>query len=162
MWKSSGQQGAAGLGGGSHRAASGAAPPGLRALGLLLVLLSLVLPLAPGRGLAQPQVEPAALVGVWRGYERTGEMVVWGEMILHANGRFQKAFAMGPARAFQSGDWQATGQWVRFVPTDYEPKVYLGVAQAPPPPETWTVHRFDGRVIDASVGYTVMHYERVQ
>jgi hypothetical protein len=132
------------------------------ALGVVAGLLALVLALVPERGAAQAGLEPAALVGVWHGAERTGDLVVLGELILHPGGQYQRAFAVAHLQGFQSGRWELAANWLRFVPTDYEPKVYLGIPQAPPPSETWVVHRFDGRVIEATVGMTAIRYERVR
>ena len=50
---------------------------------------------------------------------------------------------------FQSGIYQVQGNWIHFEPTDYEPKVYLGIAQAMPPSETWVVDMFTGSYIHA-------------
>lgn len=117
---------------------------------------------AAGGGAAAQALSEADLVGVWRGQERTQGMTIAGEVIFFPDGTYQRTAVLGQLMTAQSGIYRTAENWVHFQPQDYEPKVYLGIPQYPPPSETWVVDGFDGRHIHATVGITEISYDRVQ
>ena len=127
----------------------------------MIALAAALLIGATGAG-AQQALDPGQLVGVWQGYEQTGDLVILAEVQFFDNFTYQKVVTVAGAYAFQSGEWSLAGNWLHFVPTDYEPKEVAGIRQHPPPSETWVVQHFDERGLIANVGYTQMNYQRVQ
>lgn len=86
------------------------AAPRSRGGGRLLAPVALLLGVALG-GFARGQgaLDPAALVGVWRGVERTGALVISGAMILHPNGLSRRDPTLAHPRTFHGGRWEAAG-----------------------------------------------------
>lgn len=115
-----------------------------------------------GAAMAQQALRAADLVGVWRGYDRTGEMVIASEVIFFADGHYQRVNVLGQLMNYVTGDYRLAGNWVHFQPTDYEPKVYLGIPQYAPPSETWVVDGFDGHRLHATSGSSELAFERYQ
>jgi hypothetical protein len=113
-----------------------------------------------GAAAAQPAIDADDLVGVWRGAEATAGVVIDSEVIFFADGRYQRMNMLGQLMNYVAGDYRLTGNLVHFEPKDYEPKVYLGVPQYPPPSDTWVIDAFDGRHLHGTVGQSEILFER--
>jgi hypothetical protein len=118
-------------------------------------------------GMAGPAIgqglDPAALVGTWRGYELTGGYQIGSEVIFFPNGGYQRISALGQLMTLQTGNWSVVQTWIHFSPTDWEPKEYEGRRLSPPPSETWQVDHFDGMSIHATIGgMSEVSFQRVQ
>ncbi|EEW25914.1 hypothetical protein [Rhodobacter ferrooxidans] len=111
---------------------------------------------------AQNTLSEADLVGVWQGAEITGDLVISGEVMFFPDGHYQRSHVLGQLMTMTSGPYRVAENWVHFAVDDYEPKWYAGVAQYPPPSETWVLEQFDGVQLSGSVGITRIDYHRVQ
>lgn len=126
------------------------------------MMTTLVSACLAGAAAAQPAVTEADLIGVWRGVEIAGGLVIAGEVIFFPDGHYQRVNVLGQLMNYVEGNYEAAGNWLHFVPTDYEPKEYLGVPQYPPPTETWVIDGFDGRHLHATVGQSEIVFERTR
>ncbi len=125
------------------------------------IVLATALAAAGGATLAQPAIDAADLVGVWRGVEVSGPLVIAGEVIFHADGHYQRVNVLGRLMNLVAGDYRVAGPLVHFVPTDYQPREILGIPQYPPPSETWLVDRLGDGHLHARVGQSELTFERV-
>ena len=70
---------------------------------------------------------------------------------------------MNNAIHWNTGNYKIVQNWIGFEVHDYEPKIYLGVPQAPPPNDTWKIPHFDGRVLESDPSQLPnIRYEKVQ
>jgi hypothetical protein len=115
------------------------------------VALALLAPSAPP-ALAQTPLAPQTHSGVWRGQEQSpiGTMAV--EVIFFPNGTYSRAHVAGSLMTRDVGTYSIVQNWIHFQLRDYEPKYYMNRPMTRPMTDTWVVNRFDGRVLQATVG----------
>jgi hypothetical protein len=130
----------------------------LALLGLAAALL-LAAPPAP----AQTPLAPQTLAGVWRGQE-VSPIGTWSvEVIFFANGTYSRANQAGALMTRDVGTYTVVQNWIHFRLTDYGPKVYMNRPMTRPMSDTYVVNRFDGRVLQATVGgNSVVTLQRVR
>jgi hypothetical protein len=128
-------------------------------LGGALVLMAFAA--APAQ--AQTPLAPQTLSGVWRGQEQSpiGPMAV--EVIFFPNGTYSRAHVAGSLMTRDVGTYEIVQNWIHFRLTNYEPKYYMNRPMTRPMSDTWVVNRFDGRILQATVGgNSVVTVQRVQ
>ena len=119
-------------------------------LGFAGALALLALSAAPAP--AQAQLSPQTLAGVWRGQEQS-PIGTWAvEVIFFPNGTYSRAAVAGSLMTRDVGSYSIVQNWIHFQLRDYEPKVYMNRPMTRPMSDTWVVSRFDGRVLQATVG----------
>jgi len=112
---------------------------------------------------AHAQLAPQALVGVWRGQERSPIGLMSVEVIFFANGTYARAHTAGALMTRDVGAYSVVQNWIHFQLRDYEPKYYLGRPMTRPMSDTWVITAFDGRTLQATVGGTSQIFvQRVQ
>ncbi len=129
------------------------------ALAGALALLALSATPAP----AQTPLAPQTLAGVWRGQEQS-PIGTWAvEVIFFPNGTYSRAAVAGSLMTRDVGTYSIVQNWIHFQLRDYEPKIYMNRPMTRPMSDTWVVSRFDGRVLQATVGgSSVITVQRVQ
>ena len=101
--------------------------------------------------LASP-VNPATLVGTWRGEERGPLGVMSVEVIFFRNDTYRRSHRWGELMTFDTGTYSVVENWIHFKLQDYGPRTYQGRTMTRPMSDTWVVDRFDGRSLGATVG----------
>lgn len=129
------------------------------AVGGALTLLALSAAPAP----AQTPLAPQTLAGVWRGQEQS-PIGTWAvEVIFFPNSTYSRAAVAGSLVTRDVGSYSIVQNWIHFQLRDYEPKFYMNRPMTRPMSDTWVVSRFDGRVLQATVGgSSVITVQRVQ
>lgn len=120
----------------------------LHVLAGALAFLALATAPAP----AQAPLSPQALAGVWRGQEQS-PIGTWAvEVIFFPNGTYSRAAVAGSLMTRDVGTYAIVQNWIHFQLRDYEPKFYMNRPMSRPMSDTWVVSRFDGQVLQATVG----------
>jgi hypothetical protein len=98
------------------------------------------------------RLTPETLAGVWRGQEATplGNMAV--EVIFFPDARYSRAHTAGSLMTRDIGSYTIVENWIHFRLHDYWPKRYKGRPLTRPMSDTWVVSRFDGKLLQATVG----------
>lgn len=119
--------------------------------------------LSAAQASAQAPLSPQALAGVWRGQEQS-PIGTWAvEVIFFPNGTYSRAAVAGSLMTRDVGTYSIVQNWIHFQLRDYEPKIYMNRPMTRPMSDTWVVSRFDGRVIQATVGgSSVITVQRAQ
>ena len=112
---------------------------------------------------AQTPLAPQTLSGVWRGQEQS-PIGTWAvEVIFFPNGTYSRAAQGGNLMTRDVGTYTIVQNWIHFQLTNYEPKYYMNRPMTRPMSDTWVVSRFDGRILQATVGgSSVVTVQRVQ
>lgn len=85
------------------------------------------------------------------------------EVIFFPNGTYSRAHVAGSPMTRDVGTYTIVQNWIRFQLTNYEPKYYMNRPMTRPMSDTWVVSRFDGRILQATVGgNSVVTVQRVQ
>jgi hypothetical protein len=105
--------------------------------------------------------DPAELVGVWRGTESIGRVIINGEVIFYEDGGYRRMHQLGYLETWDVGSYRIARNWIHFEIEDYEPKYYQGVFQHRPPSDTWKVLRLRDGVMEGRIGDAArFHYEK--
>lgn len=129
---------------------------------VIMAAIGAVLPAATPTT-AHAQLAPRALVGVWRGQERSPIGIMSVEVIFFGNGTYSRAHVAGALMTRDVGSYSVVQNWIHFQLRDYEPRYYQGRPMTRPMSDTWVITAFDGRTLQATVGGTSQIFvQRVQ
>ncbi len=125
--------------------------PSTMSAALIAIFFTLTVWPEPSHGQRVP-LTPRTLIGVWRGQEISpvGRMTI--EVIFFRNGTYSRSARLGAFMTRDVGTYSIVRNWIHFRLRDYAPKVYRGRRLARPMSDTWTVQRFNGRHLQATVG----------
>jgi hypothetical protein len=120
-----------------------------RLSGALGALLLALMAAAPAEAQA---LRSAQLVGAWSGRESSlvGAMAL--QVVFFPDGRYQRVHRLGGLMTFDNGRYTIAQNWVHFELEQFGPDHFNGKPLTWPRSDTWIVHRFDGRFLEATIG----------